>query len=428
MYSDPEQRREAVDVTRQELLVRLDRYLPEPDYREFFAWALSADNPDRALFTRIIALTQLGNLTGELLAGLSGADEWPALLRHAVPVNLYQIFEVVSDNLGIGLAEPGARPEARALLRDFDAVAAGDLRHPSTRPVAGLLAPLRSRCDRVSGFAQSLTAEYQRKIRDRYLADRAPAVAPDALEYSVWSGLVANLESGRDVLAALAGTAGEAAVRAATIERYTAVDRTVLGLDRSREELLDTGSKAILVTATLAYFATVFGELSGADPGYPAALDDGSLVAAFETAAALVRLQNDIGTPLLRMTRADRSDLFESLRDGRASNPLSTLRAAANEPALNRFRKDLEHGEFNICLGMMRTADDPGEGLRVLIDDLDYFAERYARLRRELDRQLTALDRRLRDRRGIELTRRFVDFHERLYSHRYDTLDGDYAI
>ncbi|WP_280271610.1 hypothetical protein [Nocardia wallacei] len=432
MRSNSAQRGEAVDVTRQALLGRLGRFLPDPEYREFFTWALSAKNPDRDLFTRIIALTQLGNLTAELLAGLSDAAEWPILLRYAVPVNLYQVFEVVSDNLGIGLAVPGARPEVRDLLLDFDTVATDDLRHPSSRPVAELLAPLRARCDRISSFEQSLTAEHQRKITDRYRADRGLADAPAALEYSVWCGLVANLVSGRDVLAAIADTAGERAVRTATIERYTAVDRTVRHLDRTRAELLGTGSKAILVTATLGYFATVFGEMSGTDRGYLAALRDGSLMASFETAAVLVRLQNDIGTALLHMTSTERADLFASVRRRHDRNAgvstLQILARAADEPPLNRFRKDLAHNEFNICLSALHTAEDAAEGFRILIDDLDYFARRYARLRRELEQQFAELERRLRDRRGIELARRFVDFHEHLYSHRYDTLAGDYAI
>ncbi|MBF6170970.1 hypothetical protein [Nocardia blacklockiae] len=431
MRSNSAQRRDAVEITRQALLARLGRFLPEPEYRAFFAWALSADNPHNDLFTRNIALTQLGNLTAELLAGLSDTAEWPILLRHAVPVNLYQIFEVVSDNLGIGLAEPGARPAVRDLLLDFDAVAADDLRRPSARPVPELLAPLRARCARISSFEQSLTAPYQRKITECYRAQRAREIPSHALEYSVWSGLVANLVAGRDVLTAIAGTAGERAVRAATLERYTAVDRTVRHLDRTRAELLDTGSRAILVTATLGYFATVFGELSGTDRGYLAALRDGSLTAAFETAAVLVRLQNDVGTTLLRATSAERADLLTSVRrryGTTAASALPVLSRAADEPALNRFRKDLAHNEFNICLGTLRTAADVAEGFEILRDDLDYFAGHYARLRRELEQRLTDLERRLRDRRGIELTRRFVDFHEDLYAHRYDTLAGDYAI
>ncbi|WP_433597584.1 hypothetical protein ACQPXH_17445 [Nocardia sp. CA-135953] len=68
-----------------------------------------------------------------MLADLSSPDDWPALLRHAVPVDLYQIFEVVSDNLGIGLAsvQPDVDSELRDLLLDFNALAAEDLRHPS---------------------------------------------------------------------------------------------------------------------------------------------------------------------------------------------------------------------------------------------------------------------------------------------------------
>ncbi len=119
---------EVVQTTRAELLVRLDRYLPDTDFRAYFAWALSEDNPDRELYTRIIGLTQLGNLTAAMLGDLPGPDSWPTLMRTALPVNMYQIFEVVSDNLGIGLAalDPAEPSAVRDLLLRFNAVAADD--------------------------------------------------------------------------------------------------------------------------------------------------------------------------------------------------------------------------------------------------------------------------------------------------------------
>ncbi|WP_406274329.1 hypothetical protein OH799_00940 [Nocardia sp. NBC_00881] len=429
-----EYRQDAVQTTRQELIERLERYMPDTDQRAYYRWALSDRNPDRKLFSRIIALTQLGNLTAAMLTGLQGRDDWPILLRHAIPVNLYQIFEVVSDNLGIGLAavRSDEQSDVRDLVLEFNAVAADDLRHPTGRPATELLADLRPHSAHISSFDQSLTSRYQAQLVDRYLATTRLRLARGVLERTVWSGLVANLESGRDVLAAIAGTRGEPLVRAKTVERYRAVDRTLLAQYLSRDDLVDTGRQAILVAPTLGYFATVFGEISHTDPGYLETLADGTLVAAFDTASLIVRLQNDIGTPLLLMSRQQRSALVQTLRLSFAvvdtHTAIDLLTRAADHPVLNRFRKDLLNGEFNICLYDLYRIDDIDEGLAAFMDGLDYFADLYARHRTLLHQQLDDLDCRLHDRRITEVTRRFVAFHEKLYSHRYDTLVGDYAI
>ncbi|MFG1795388.1 hypothetical protein [Nocardia sp. NPDC049149] len=423
------QERDAVAATQAALLDQLDRYLPDPDYRAYFRWALSEQNPQRALFTRIIALTQLGNLTAAMLADLPGPDDWPTLVRHAIPVNVYQVFEVVSDNLGIGLAlvAPDEPSETRDLLLHFNAVAAADLRTPTKRPAVELLAPLRARSERISAFTQSLRPDEHARIVDAYADSTGHASA--RLERSVWSGLVANLESGRDVLSAIAGTSAEPQVRAQTIERYRAVDRTLRESRLGRDDLVDICRNAILVTPTLGYFAAVFGELSHLDSGYLAAVADGSLFAAFDTAAVLVRLLNDIGTPLLQMSRDQRHVLLsELLLRYPADTVITVLAKAIEEPALNRFRKDLAHGEFNVCLHPLLRVDDLDEGLTELTDGLDHFAELYARRSTLLDQQLAELGQRLHDGRILEVTRRFVDFHRRLYTHRYDTLAGDYAI
>ncbi|GAB2703463.1 hypothetical protein [Nocardia thraciensis] len=424
---------DAVRAVRTALLERLDRYLPGTRYRAYFRWALSTDNPDQGLFTRIIGLTQLGNLTAAMLADLPGPDDWPTLLRHAIPVNLYQIFEVVSDNLAMGAApsRPGADSECRNLLLDFNALAAHDLHRPDHRPAAELLAPIAARCARFDAAERSLVPNLHAAITRRYAANEAGATGDEAAA-ALWSGLVANVESGRDVLAAISGTRSEPLVREWTIQRYRAVDRTLTGTELTRAELIDTCRRAILVVPTLAYFGAVFNEFRGPDYGYRTALRDGSLEEALGTAALLVRLQNDIGTPLLSRTPSARAALLRAwrkahLRDGDTIVDFLT-RAATYAPELNRFRKDLYHDEFNICLYDVYRARSVEDGMAAFREGLDYYSDLYTRQRSALAGQLAHLDRRLSDHRITEVTRRFVDFHHALYAHRYDDPRGDYAV
>lgn len=411
-------------MIRDHLAGMLERYIPAEGYRDYYRWALSADNPRRSLFCRIIALTQLANMTTAVLGDIGGPDSWQVLVRHALPVNVYQIFEVISDNLGLGLSTDPS--PVRDLLVGFNAVSAADLRERTGRPATELLASLREPAGAVSAFEQSLAGSWHATVARDYLAVTG-RTGGAALEHSIWSGLVANIESGRDVLDALAGTAAEQELRDRTIDRYQAVTRTLCPPPLCRDDLVRTSGQTILVTPTLGYFAAVFGELLGRDRGYDAALADGSLMEMFDTASLLVRLLNDIGTPLLRISAGERETLLRGWRQRHPdSTAIDALALASDEPELNRFRKDILNGEFNICLYGVDQAD----GWRTFADNLAFFADLHARTEILFGQRLATLDRRLTDHRTTEMTRRFVRFHEGLYTHAYDdaALAGDYAV
>lgn len=420
-----------------QLLHDLDRLVPEPEYRRYLRWALSGENPKRDLFTRIMAINQLADLTTALLTGIGGPDDWSTLVGFSTPVNVYQVFEVVSDNIALGLAgaPAGVRSEQRELLMAFDAVAVADLAAPAGRPVAELIAHLREPAGKISGFEQSLAREQHSRIARHYGASTG---APDlhAVEHSVWSGLVANLESSRDLLATIAGTQAEPVVRAGTVARYEAVDTTLISARPSRADRARTSARTILVAPTLAYFAGIFCEVLGGDAGYVDALADGTLLAAFDTASLLVRLQNDIGTPLLRMSMPERAALLEGLParfpapTASADTVVALLTRASAVPQLNRFRKDLLHGEFNVCLDEVHGIEGLAAGMAAFRDALEFFVDLYAGTARQFAAQLAELDRRLSDRRTVVLARRFVDYHESLYVNAYDGVVqvGDYAI
>ncbi|MEU7219854.1 hypothetical protein [Nocardia iowensis] len=434
MTSIEERRAELVEATRAELVEKIARYLPEPEVRAYYTWALSTANPERELFTRIIALTQLGNLTARILNQLPGPQDWSTVRRYTVSMNIYQIFEVISDNLAIGLGSvrPGAMSTTRNALVAFNTIMAAELRHPSKRDAAALLADLRGPCAETSTFVQSLTAGDQARMVAQYIATTGTEATERVLEHSTWSGLAANLQSGRDVLAAIAGTHGEPFMRAKLIERYEAVNRTLTCDRLSRTELVETGGQAILATPTLGYYATVFGEIDHPDHGYREALRDGTLITALDTASVLVRLLNDIGTPLLTMARQRRTELIRDLQQRNlttdANDAVTLLTRTTDAVAFNRIHKDVINGEFNVCLYDVYRCHGLTDGLAALLDNLNFFADLYTRQRMTLAMQLIRLDRRLRDRRITEVTRRFVAFHEQLYSHRYDSLAGDYAI
>ena len=81
----------------------IGRHMPSGPYRDFSAWAFSPGNPRQAEFLRLTGLTQLVKMNVTLLSGIVEDDHWPEVLRHAGLMNTYQVLEVISDNLALGL-------------------------------------------------------------------------------------------------------------------------------------------------------------------------------------------------------------------------------------------------------------------------------------------------------------------------------------
>src|SRR5688572_4534307 len=77
--------------------------LPQGPYRDFCISSLSPENPDRSTWLQMLGVPQLVRLTLAMLDGILREHEIERILEHSIPMNVYQIWEVMSDNLCIGL-------------------------------------------------------------------------------------------------------------------------------------------------------------------------------------------------------------------------------------------------------------------------------------------------------------------------------------
>jgi hypothetical protein len=356
---------------------------------------------------------QLVRLYGTLAAGLTDDAVAPKVSELLARIAVYQTYEIVTDDLGMGLFGPAAATRAagarRALLRSFNAAMTVRLRGPRTaaallRPQRRLAAPLCSPDPTADG---RLSAE-------RLAARRDP-----------WPVLVANIEAGADVADLAADTLFGTLVRDGLAERYRAVSRTLAPRHLSRVELAAVGAHSVLVAPTLAYVLAVLTDLTASVPGLAAVVDDGTLAEALYDAAMLSRLLNDVGTDLVRLGHRARHDALQQAR--RKATKQTPPRLALTGPAFNRLAKDLRYGEFSLCLYAARRAPDVATAFDALESDLDHFCRLYALHRRRLEDALSRLTDRLADPRPATLIRRFVRFHTRLYAHRYDDPAGEYA-
>ncbi|GAA1362695.1 hypothetical protein [Catellatospora chokoriensis] len=415
------------------------RHMPAGPYRDFTVWAYSADNPRRHEYLQSTGVVQLVTMNIRMLSGLVEEDDWPAMLQHAGQMNAYQVFEVVSDDLAIGLGHPvldAAQTRRLELIGALNRSMLQALAPGRNTPAMLLLSgPAREAARHASGFEQSLVKGKRAGMAEDY-ARHVGADAPllQDVEYGLWAALVANVESCRDLVDDIADAPTASLVRQGLADRYRAVERTLRAEHLSRLDLAALGGQSILVSPTLGYFVCVLNDLLAPVPGQRAVLADGTLSDLLSDAALLVRLQNDLGTRLLRMPAVQQHALINRIvRAGDAGGPdtaegaLDRL-AADPDTAFNRLRKDIANGEANVALWHARRAADATSALTALADSLAYYSGLYALHSARLAAGLAALDARLDDRRATTLIDRFVRFHERMYSHAHTDPLGEYAI
>jgi hypothetical protein len=418
-------------------------HLPPGGYRDFVLWALSGDNPRRPDYLQVTGLSQLVTMNVTLLGGLIDDDDWPAVQRQLEVMNAYQFFETISDNVAMGLGAPtltGTALERLEVITALNRAMVHALAPGDTEPAALLLsgAP-RQAVRRASAFDLSLAATKYAAIAEEYARHKAGHGAePDVpdIEHGLWAALVANVETCRAVVQAVDANPVGPLVRDGLLRRYHAVDRSLRGQGMSRMELALLGAQTILVVPTLAYGVGVLAFAGVSIPQLQAVLADGSLADVLYDAALLVRLQNDVGTRLLTMPAAGRTELIRRLtrraaerHKAEAADALTLLtEEAETEVALTRLHKDILKEEFNVALWHPRRAADAGAALRAFGDSIDYLSALYALHTQRMTAGLAALDDRLGDRRMTTVIDRFVRFHEHMYSHRFTDRIGEYAI
>jgi hypothetical protein len=396
--------------------------MPAGPLRDYFRCGLDPAWPGHREFTRVIGVDQLvrlyAALVGDLVDRPLAAKAADLIARLAV----YQTYEIISDNLGLGLFGAGSDTPAaagrRRLVRSFNAAMTARLRGCG-RSAAVILGPERRRAGRISTLAQTLAEGTHRGLVERLAAQ------PGAVERDVWPALVANMEAALDVAATAAGTPLGAAVRDGLVERYRAVNRTLTARHLPHVELALVGAHSALVVPTLGYTLAVVADLVHPVPGLAETVADGSLPDALYDAALVCRLLNDVGPGLLRLGREARRQAMRRVRAGAGRGDLA---AALTGARFTRLAKDLTHGEFNVCLYAARRATGPAAALAALESDLDHFARLYAVHRARLAEALGRLTARLGDPRPAVVVDRFVRFQARLYANPYQGAAGEYAI
>ena len=423
----------------------INNYLPVGHQADYLLWLLADDNIYREDYLQATGVNKTTELMVSLLAEIvekHGID-LEKLTHYLGALNAYLFYEVVSDNLAIGLAVPQQQDLTYQLrqqvLLDFNNIAEQKLAGNPT-PALNLLAPLVTKINSISSYKQSLGSHALQRFTQCYVSQR-PQIAIDELEYDELVQLALNIESCVRLNQLMEAHPIASELTSSLIDRYAAVNN-LLRLNNEDIDLLklaDYGTKTILVVPTLLF---VIGALDSCQPNsrLPDVINNRLLINALEKAACLVRLLNDIGTQLLLGSEAHRMQFCERLLQiyheqsscQKSNTILEFLEKIAETDeffkAFTRIRKDIKYGEFNLCLHNLKKSSDTHAAIDQFFNNVQFYAQLYQRQRNELTQLLATINNYLHCDKASHAILRFVVFHEKIYACEFESSQGEYAI
>jgi len=407
-------------------------WMPEGPCRAYWTWALASDT-HRDEWLQVSGLAAIVRLYESMFARFLTADERTLLVPYAAAIIVQQTYEVLTDNLAIGLAEPASTDRTaearRHVLAIYNRVMVDKL-GGAKESVAQLLEPARAAASELSAFAQNHNPGKTRTLASAFTTDTELRAA---LDHDLWPALVASCEATLALGRQLTGTAIGPMVTAGLAARYWGVSALIAGEVFGLEKRLTIGADTILVRPTLAFFAGVLAQEIRPMSAWAGVVADGTLGRALGHSALLVRLLNDVGTVLLTADDAAVASQIVHLQDAALAHENTTLRALFGEcltalgPAFARIYKDVALREFNVALDerASRPATACVAEFTTLLGEL---RQSFSARSRSLHIELTALSQRLGDTLLSDIVTAFVQFHAQLYLHHFDDARGEFAI
>ena len=371
----------------------LERFAPSAPITDFFQWAGSSENPQMDAWLDLCGVNATVHLATELLG--DSADQ-------ATPMSAYQVFETLLERI--------SGPASRALIEASNYATLECLANPQATAVA-LLQDAITLAAGASVFQASREAVRFRLIAEQYVRLTARATL-EAIDGSVWSLLVVRAESCRLAAESVRDRKIGEMLRQGLQDRFrgeasdsmTPVSRRVTSDRDSRQSF-----------AVLGYYAAI---LEGAlRPETLSGLaDDTTFQEALETASQMIRLLNEIGTPLLTSdwARSQFARLLDQKTvtcEGDLASVLLAGRGQLGDWGA-RICQDIDRGGRNLCLtGLLHLRSTVA--IPRICDRIDFLAGAYANHRRYLDRLAQDITVQVWNEGLRKIIIGFVEFYER---------------
>ncbi|MCA9903380.1 MAG: hypothetical protein KC547_05955 [Anaerolineae bacterium] len=428
--------RQAIGEIVDELRERVYAYMPPSTFRDYYLWGLDPNNVYHDAWLQLTGVKQTVQFASRVMGTQFDERLFIQLARFVAPMNLYLTFEVISDNLALGLAEHLPHDSTfflRAhLMHDFNVATSKSLKG-DYRDAYQILSANETIAGRISTFHQSLSPLKHAALAEAYI-NHSRYVPMGDLEYSLYPLLVANYQAALDLSHHSEALLTGEIVRRGLYRRYQAADRVLIDSSLSMGQVVNVSTYAILIMPVVAYYLEGVASAIGLRDDLPRIVQDGSLLKALYHAALLIRLLNDLGTGLIKQDPRERKFMLRKLyahsRDLGSVSLTDFLRDVSDEygARLTRIAKDVKHGEFNVALYNLRNGSPFDYSFGVFGERLDYFSllyrAKYARMQQHLD----TVSQRLGDDTLSDLIERAVVFHEHLYDNVYTHERGEYAV
>ncbi|MBA3874340.1 MAG: hypothetical protein H0X30_34855 [Anaerolineae bacterium] len=423
-----------VQATIEKIKTSLMQHMPAGVQRDFYLWGISPTNANRDEFLQLIGMNQVINLASHILGSMVKPDDWQTLAEYSGLIHAYFMYELVSDDLAIGLS----------LLpsRDASVQTRKDILHSFNGAMVKRLSGVPNHSSELLEFIQPSTLNIdgynQASANEKYMAHFRQFVKAQSNRtvesFELWPILVANVEACNALVEVTEYLEISPIIRQGFINRYASVSQSLdAHINMTLEELTNIGTHTVSVIPVLAYYIGVLTEVIDPQPEIKGVIEDGLLEDALATAATIIRILNDMGVVATYST-GKRTSLIHSLWKASENKPMNVqsitqllCHVANKTEALTRFQKDILYGEFNICLHNLAYTESIEYGISIFGENLTYFAQLYRQSQMHLRDVLAGLDRRLKSNAVSNLINGFINFHEQIYTHRFDTTAGEYV-
>ena len=387
----------------------LDSHTGNKPLADFFRWACSERNPQRAAWLDLSGIEAQSRLVCALLDGMGDPGQSEQMMLHALPMAACQVLEELTEKV----TGPCAAALAAAANRATIQCLAGEKYR-----AADLLKAVEPLASETSLFSASRDAARFRTIAEMYVRETGQS-SVEAIDRSLWCLLVAKAESCHLAAYSVRQRWLGSMVTQGLMDRFRRGGAVMADGSVPLSRRLMAGAESSRSVPVLAFFVAMLEPVLRFET-LTALTSDTAFAEALNVAAMLVRLLKDMGTPLLTNDWV-RSQFARLLDQKTVDRDGADLASVLNEEAgpwgdwTARLASDVTRGETNICLTGLLNLPLP-VGIPRLCDRIDYLAGIFANARKYLERLAQDVTVQVWSAVPATLILRFVEFYERLYA------------
>lgn len=415
---------ETLDKLRKNII----NYTMKEEIKNFFLYLLNNKNPLFKNYMQFLGMDKIIKTSIGILNELIGNEVLNKnILSYIAALNAYFAYEVISDDLGIGTMYPTLKNKSQELCKEIiikfnNAMQEKLMGNKNSSSI--LLKPYASLINSIPSYNHHYFAEQYIKLHPH------AHTSIHELEYSLGIYLSLNIDACQNFINLLKDHPIYILLKKSVTERYTALNQ-LFKVDHftSPKTLAEHGAKTILITPTLAYLIGVV-DIFYPNPKLNKIIQQNLLAKPLEISSCMIRLFNDAGSKLIMASNDEQELVFNKIRQiyqkqisiFRDTSILDFLEEIYKtqcelniQSYLKRIKKDIIHGEFNICYDNVRYLVVSEESLNMFFENIRYYSNLYQIDKATLTNHLQDIDKQLGSTKISTIILNSIKFHQKHY-------------